>query len=347
MKAILLILWTAACSWAAEACLQIDAARVLASDVAKAVPAFASIPPETVIGYSPASGLTRWWRGEQLRAIALRQSVDPGPLADLCVQRPVRAVTRDEVVAALRGALPDGAELELVDYCRLPVPRGALVFQQPGLSGSAIAGADTPLMWKGRVVFEEKRSVSFWATVKVRVRQEGLFAVQVIPQGKVIEPGDVQRESRIGPIFAPKPVSDLAALAGLEARRSILAGAPVLPSDLEQPRAVVPGEMVKLQIRSGMAQVGTVAKAVTGGRIGDAILVVNQQSSKRFQARVQAKGVVTVDLENQNENVQDSGRDAGSSARTGNRAVPAAGRSARERREAAAAQSAGSRHPGS
>ncbi len=347
MKIIFAILCGLASLFASEACLQIEGARVHASDIAKALPPFASVPADTVIGYSPGAGLTRWWRGGHLRAIALRHGVDPGLLEDLCVQRPMRMVGREELLASLKAALPEGAELELVDYCRLPVPKGTLSFQQAGLSGSALAGASAPLLWKGRVVFDEKRTVSFWASVKVRMRQEGFFAAQPIPQGKLLEKEDLLWETRMVPFLAPQPVLDLTAVEGLEARRSIPAGAPILIGALNRPRAVEPGQIVQLRIQSGAAQIGAEAKAITGGRIGDSILVMNVQSGKRVKARVQSKGLVTVELEGRDEHLDESKRGVGGRGGSSAVAGPGMGRGSKEGGQAAASAATRPHHSGS
>jgi flagella basal body P-ring formation protein FlgA len=294
----LLFLPVALC--AADACVEVDAPRVLASHLAVSVPAFAALAPDTVLGYTPAPGLRRWWRGAQLRQIILRGAADPGPLQDLCVERPTRQVSETDLLAALRQVLPAGATLELLDFCHMPVPTGKLTFQLRDLGRPVTSSPDTRLLWRGRLVYDDTRSMPVWANVRIAVDQDGYFAARDIAQGKVIEAADIVRQTRRESIFAPLPAADAAALVGREARRLIGAGTALEISALSEPREVLAGEAVHVHVKSGTAQLAFDAKAATGGRRGESILVVNLQNQKRFKAIVDGRGSAVLDLESSN-----------------------------------------------
>jgi flagella basal body P-ring formation protein FlgA len=297
MKTIAVLAFWASSLFATDRCLLVDSNRILVSHISGALPVLAQLSGDTVLGYAPAPGLTRWWKGAQLRGLALRHGVDPGAVPDICVQRPAHTFTRDEVTEPLRALLPVGSRLEVVDYCRLPVPKGRLAFTLQGLSRPPSPRPDTLLTWRGRVIFDEHRSVPFWASVRATVVREGFYAARLIAQGKLVELDDLKRESRLEQVFSVSPESDVALLVGREAHRSIPAGTAVTGAMLSAPREVFAGDAVEVRVTSGAARLTIDAKAITGGRAGDEVLVVNRQTGKRFKATVDGKSSAVVELE--------------------------------------------------
>ncbi|GEM_PF-388572 len=334
MRPLILILAPLIALTANDACIHVESTQVLASHLASRIPAFSGIPADTIIGYAPAPGLTRWWRGTELRRLAQRHGVDPGELAASCVERLARVVEQSEVSDALRQALPPGAQLEIADYCRMPVPAGKLVFELSGLARPAAPSSNSVLMWRGRLVYEQRRSVPFWASVRIAAERTGYYAARAVPAGKALETQDLTLETRSVSIFASEPEGSPDRLIGREVRRAIPAGAPLTQDLCAQPRDIMPGDTVSVVIQSGAARLSVEGRAAAGGRRGDEILIENRQNGKKFKATVEGKGRAAVNMENRNvEAVSD---------RTGPRAA-----NQRRRQEAANAFAAGPHRPGS
>jgi len=57
---------------------------------------------------------------------------------------------------------------------------------------------------------------------------------------------------------------------------------------------VLRGEQVAVEVSSGGALLRFLGAAETSGHVGDSVLIRNPESGKRFQAKVEAKGKVTV-----------------------------------------------------
>lgn len=182
MRHALFLILAAALARAGDACVSVDNLRVTAADISAAIPAFAALPPETMLGYAPTPGLTRWWRGAEVARLAARYTLAAGTLPDFCVVRPTQLYTPAEVAAALQAALPEGARLEVVDFCRMPMPKGRLAFQLRSLQRSSSPSAAAALLWRGQVVFDGARSAPFWATVRVSSARTGLYAAREIDQ---------------------------------------------------------------------------------------------------------------------------------------------------------------------
>jgi flagella basal body P-ring formation protein FlgA len=213
------------------------------------------------------------------------------------VQRPAHTFTRDQVIEPLQALLPAGSRLEVVDYCRLPVPKGRLDFTLQGLSRPPSPRPDTLLTWRGRVIFDKNRSMPFWVSVRVAVVREGYYAARPIAPGKRVEPDDLKHESRLEQVFSAVPESDPALLIGREAHRTIAAGAAMTSAMVSAPREVFPGDNLAVSVTSGATRLTIDAKAVTGGRAGDEVLAVNRQSGKRFKAIVDGRGSAVIELE--------------------------------------------------
>lgn len=326
---------------AGEGCVAVDASRVVASHLAAAVPALAAVPADTFFGYAPMPGLRRRLRGVELRRIALHAGVDPGPLDDLCVERPTRQVSEPELRAVLEKVLPPGATIELTDFCHMPMPTGRLVFSLRDLVRPAAPSPNSRLTWRGRVFYDERRSVPFWAAVRIAVQREGFYAARDLPQGKVIEAADLVRQTRRESIFAAEPVSDATLLIGRELRRAVPAGSPLESSLAAEPREVLAGDAVRVHVHSGAAKLDFDAQAASSGRRGESILVINLQNKKRFKAIVDGRGSAVLDLES-------SSHDSAASstrARTATRSLTGAGGTSAQRKNGTEALDARSSDP--
>ena len=109
------------------ACLVVSSRKILAGDLAAAVPAFQALDPATPLGFAPLPGTRRVLSGRELRLIARQHSLDPGEQSfpDVCVTRLVQLLTREQVEAALEGslAMPD-ARIDVVEFSNQPAASG-------------------------------------------------------------------------------------------------------------------------------------------------------------------------------------------------------------------------------
>lgn len=283
---------------ALDRCVVVDSNRVLVRDVVQEVPALAALPGELMLGYTPAAGMVRWWKGRHVQAVGFRHGIETGEVPDFCVERPSAPIREDEIVRALRAVLPSGSRLQLVDFCRLPVPRGELQFSLRGVVRPPNPLPDSLLMWRGRVSFDNNRSAPFWAKVRISVQRKGFYAAQAIPQGKTIGLEDLRLEVREESLFSAVPETNLQRVSGRQSRRTIEAGTALTDALLVAPREVNPGEVIEVQVRSGLASLRFDARAVTGGRDGDRVLLLNQDTGKKFKAVITGKSRAVVSLEN-------------------------------------------------
>lgn len=306
MKTLPLVVLLCGVAWGSD-CIQVEAQVVRASDLAATLPAFAALPAETVLAYTPAPGLRRSWTATQLDALLARHgntgpARSDGPRPGVCVERLSKTYTADEVLRALRSALPEGAHIDLVEHCRLPMPAGRLEFELHALPAPGAApAAGTALIWRGRIRYEEHRSTPFWASVRVAVRREGYYAIAGLAAGHTLTAQDMVFAERLAAPADPTPERDPQRLVGLQCRRAVVAGAPLNEQLLVHPPDIARGDTVEVTAESGAARVQFSGVAAASGRAGDTILVENAATGKRVKAQIAGPGRATAFVTGSNE----------------------------------------------
>ncbi len=273
--------------WTAMTCLPIEGDRILARDLAGAVPAFANWPPETEIGYTPAPGVRRALHRAELGRLARHLGIEGPAPADLCVERPTAPLLPAALQAALAAALGDpGARIEMLDWNRFPAPQGTLEFAR----GNAVpegAGPRAPVLWKGFVKYGERGRWSVWARARVETQTAQVTAVEDLAWGRPIQPGQLRLEMVPLSPFGPQPAHALSEVSGQVPRRSIPAGSPVFFSQLVIPPEIHSGDAITVEVRSGHVHLRVDGVAGGDGRRGDVIPVRNPATGRTFRARVE------------------------------------------------------------
>ena len=279
---------------AVGACFPVTGERILMRDLAAAVPAFAAADAEQIVGFAPAPGAQRRFSAGELSRLAAGSGLAI-PTAGVCFERKLTPLTKEQVLSALRAALPEGAELELLEFSHLRIPEGAIEFSRSGLPPARQDSPRDPVIWRGNVRYAAAQSMPVWAKVRVWISAPAVFAVQDLPPGKPIEAGQIRMGNiDSGPYSQGEALSAEQAV-GLAPRRPIRAGQPIARSALEMPLLVEQGEMVGLEARVGAAFLKYTVRAEGSGRIGDLIAVRNVESGKTFQARIIRKNWVAVE----------------------------------------------------
>lgn len=213
----------------------------------------------------------------------------------LPIAAPGETLTRDQIAAAMKAALNPNVAVEILDWSKFVPAAGRLEFTIASLPHPPADRPNSPLTWRGRLYPDHGSSASVWATVRLTETRTWLVSAGAISARVPIEPAQI--ESKTGPRFplGPQPLSDISDIAGRVARRSIPAGRVLFPEMFEDPPAVARGDAVRVEVLSGAIRLAFDARAETGGRPGDSILVWDPASQKRLKAKVNAKGKVTIE----------------------------------------------------
>jgi flagella basal body P-ring formation protein FlgA len=279
---------------AAPACLQVDGERILAKDLAAALPALAALPPDTALAYSPAPGAQRIFRSAELARIGLKYNLALDTTDAICTERATATLTPERILAAMRAAPGlSEARIEILDFSHAPMPLGALEFALSGLTAAPGAGVNTPLIWKGYVRSSPRRRFPVWARVKITVSTARVVAAEDLRSGQPITDAQVRLERHEGFLSMQHAVS-LDQVIGRLPRRPMTAGSPILLPLLESAKDVERGQTVDIEVTTGGARLAFAGKAETSGRRGELISIRNTVSGKTFRARVTGPGKVSV-----------------------------------------------------
>lgn len=271
-------------------CLPVSGERILAGDLAQAVPVFAAIAPELALGYAPAPGARRTYGAAELARLARRYGLAVEPGMEACFVRPVETLTGARVAAALRAAMPM-ARIEVVEFSRQPIPAGELRFPVSGLR--ADQSTSSPLLWHGVVSASGQDDFPVWAKVRIQISGKRVTATEALAPGRPIERAQLREEPYEGPPGLP----DLSQIVGWVPRRPIPAGAAIERQWLDVPADVVRGERVRVEIRSGRARVILEGQAQSSGRRGELVGVRNPANGKILRATVADRGRVVLDAD--------------------------------------------------
>jgi flagella basal body P-ring formation protein FlgA len=146
------------------------------------------------------------------------------------------------------------------------------------------------------VTYGPGRQFSLWARVNLTAPLKRIVAAADLKPGQPIEAASVEESLVWSAIPAGQIpfVASIDEIAGFIPRRSIASGTAIRKEWLEPPRLVQKGDIVKVEIVNGGARLELTARAEGSGARGELIPVENLDSKRRFRARVEAKGKVSV-----------------------------------------------------
>lgn len=240
---------------------------------------------------------------EMARAAGLAEA-DAGGLIEVSVTRLARPVEAAEIArmiaveALRRPGRPEDLGIDDVD----------VAFDAPVEPRSADLRASEPVRLVSLSLVPQ--TGRFDALVQIdqgeksdRIRLRGLL-VETMPvtvltrslaRGDTVVADDLRVErqprnrlGRIHTVVAPSEV------VGLQARRPLRAGQPIVASEFMRPQVVARGDIVTLVYRSAALQITGRGQALQPGAVGDLVPVLNPQSKRTLHGTVTGNGLVEI-----------------------------------------------------
>jgi len=279
-------------AFALASCLALSpgADRIVAADLARALPDFAPAPAAAEVASAPAPGVVRVFRAPELARLGLSWHVAVRAGTEICFERPMEVPVPAALLAAMGKELP-GSHIALLDYSHRAQPEGDIEFPLNGLQ----AGADGA-MWLGWVRYGGNRRFAIWARVEVLAEVRRVVAIADLPPGKAVAAGAVAVETREEFPARGRFAESAEEVVGQWPRLAIRAGSEIRTDQLEPPKAVRLGDAVAVVVRGGTVRLKAEGLAEASGALDEVIPVMNTVSKKRFLARVEGKGEVSVDV---------------------------------------------------
>lgn len=284
---------------AAANCLPVAGDHILGRDLALAEARFSLLSPTVAIGYTPAPGGTRVFSAAELQRIARSNGIAAGTnatdFAEVCFELPLHVPADTEFVESMRQSLGPEASVRLVDMGRAAIPAGRIGFPLSGLEPPA-AGNDGVQLWRGFVQFTDTRRMAVWARVIVAVTYTAVVARKDLAADTTIETAALRIETRTGGLRRDATASRMEEVAGRVVRRPVKAGAEIPLILLDEPPAIRRGDLVRVEVRSGLAVLRFDAIAQTTVRAGETAELRNPVTGKIFRARAEtgSRAVVVV-----------------------------------------------------
>jgi len=299
LRILFLLGWTAWFAGAQEpACHPVEGDRIRAQDLAAVLPEFRKAPADALLGQASLPGAQRIFHAQELYALAHRFGIVLSAAPDTCFEWAMQPLDRAAAVAAMLQSLQiPNAKIEIADMISARVPVGRVEFLLSSLGTPSPTGPSAPVLWHGDVLYGDNHRFPIWARVGVTAPCRKLVAAESLKAGQPIE----TRQVRVTTAACfPIGVKELPieAVAGMLPLHFLSAGVEVRAELLVAPNDVNRGEEVHIEVRSGAARVALTGRALTGGRSGDTISVLNPESKRPFQARITGKGSAIVEAGN-------------------------------------------------
>jgi flagella basal body P-ring formation protein FlgA len=281
-----------------DGCLPIQDERIYARDVAAAVPAFSNVAGDLVLGYAPAPGSRRIFKGDALQTLARNQGVTAEAVPDVCFERAMATLEAGEIVEAMRSAWYGGdvhgadVRMELLSWSPQIAPQGKVVFPRTGLQLPAASDPQAEVVWRGYVIYGNNRRFGVSARARITTTTTRVIALANLAVGEPVHEDQVRLESFDTFALDDRPARHLDEVVGYVPRTLIRAGSTVLRSQLSRAPEVARGDVVKVEVTAGGAHLLFEGRAETDGIEGKTILVKNMTSGKDFRARVTGKVTV-------------------------------------------------------
>ncbi len=302
----------------APGCLEVVDARITAGHLKALVSELAPINDGVEFGYAPAPGTTRWIRSAELADFSSKYGVGIEHVPEICVTRRAQVLTSESVESAIRRSLDrlipgEKAHIEIIDYVRLPLPKGEIVFSPRGIY-AAPKGA---FLWRGKVEYDHNRSVPVWVTAKITVHRPALHARTAIAEGHLISDEDMETRSAAVPLDEALKSKETFEAAGMTAMFDIEPGQRITQRLLTRPLAVNRGDSVRAVSEAGSVRLTIDALALRAGRVGDVIPIENKTNKRTLRATIMTPGQVQI-LQEGNENEKNRRvRDVGGASSAG------------------------------
>ena len=280
-----------------DACLPVQDDRIYARDVASAVPAFSGVTADFVLGYTPAPGTRRVFKGDALGRLARNQGVATDLMAampDVCFERAMETIPAGDILAAMHSAWGADVHMELRSFSPQIAPRGTVVFPRTGLQLPAASDPQAEVIWRGYVIYGNNRRFGISARARITTTTTRVVAVTDLSAGAPVREDQVHLESFDTFAVDDRPARHLDDVVGYIPRGLIRAGSTILRSQLSRVPEVARGEVVQVEVMAGAARLMLEGRAQADGVTGKTILVKNLASGKDFRARVTGKGKVSV-----------------------------------------------------
>jgi flagella basal body P-ring formation protein FlgA len=266
---------------------------ITAGDIAATIPAFQSASPETHLALAPAPGVRRTFLTTEIQRIGGKLGITVTAPSDICFERRLGPLDESAMRTAMQRTLPE-ARIAVLSYRGSTAPEGELEFPMSGLYKSP-----SGTWWKGFVRYGNNHRYLIWAKVEVLANVQRIVANGRLTPGVPVTSNQVRMEKREEAPTASDWALSPDQIVGRIPRRPIAEGAVLDRSWFDAPKEISRGDHIRVDVWSGNAHLEFEGTAEASGSVGQTISVLNPESKRRFQARVEGPGRASIKRDKQ------------------------------------------------
>lgn len=282
----------------AATCVAVEGSEILASDVAKADPAFAAVNPDLPFSYAPVIGAQRIIAAAELAHWAAKAGIETKFAGPACFERPAHSLSAADIRAAIQKAFLESniVQIDVLEICKCNIPAGRLDFTVEGAGAPPLGHPDVPVLWRGQVWPASGTPYPIWARVRVLATSSVVRLRQNLRSGEAIPQAALEQLTITdSPVRLRRPDS-MANYAGKVVNRDVYMGSYLDASLVAPLPEVTRGSTVTVEVVNGATRLQLKARAESAGRVGETVILTNPSSLSRFRAIVTGPGTVQIAL---------------------------------------------------
>ena len=207
---------------------------------------------------------------------------------------PAEELSADRIAAAMRTALAENVQIDVVDHSRSAACAGTLMFKRAALLPVLDADPKRVVYWRGDVQCADGRTSPIWARARLTVKRALVVAKEPVAAGTELQPEQLELREVECAMTGPRTLEEVNAAAGTIAMRPIAKGQPIRREWLKVRPQVARGQQVLVRVVAGRAQLLLQGRAESSGSTGQQVMVKNPASGKMFRATVEGMNAVWV-----------------------------------------------------
>ena len=196
---------------------------------------------------------------------------------------PVSLLVEEQLLAASLQDIPEDGRIEL------KLPRG---LPEKGARLEGFSFDPRSGMFATRLITTEGESIGFRGQAIVAVPV--YVPVRRIPAGTLLSEKDFRTSDIALNTLPSKSLRKQQDIVGMESRRILLEGRPVLEGSLSEPLVIERGDKVTIVLSNGGLNLSAPGKSLEDGAKGDDVRIVNLSSNIALTATVVREGLVEV-----------------------------------------------------
>jgi flagella basal body P-ring formation protein FlgA len=278
-------------------CVAVEGDQILARHLVKVDEAFDQLSSGTYLSYAPKIGERRVVTAKEIQHWAFEHNISARVRESVCFEGAGRSSQAEDFEREIRRILGrEDVEISVLDYSHESLPPGHVQMNRAGAALPSPNHSDWPFLWHGEWVADSGSRYAVWARVRILAPVRVIRSKSALPSGTLIRRESIEETQVRGCPLMQESAETVDLYVGKQLVHAVGKGELLNLAMVQSPPAVLKGNSVRVEVRSGFASLRFSARAENSGAIGDTIVLTNPSGSRKFKAVVAAPGRVLINL---------------------------------------------------